>query len=280
MRHSLVAGRRGVVIARLGVCILLALGLLVLSVPLSRVLAEEGSGEQVVSNSDDLDGDEVEDVVVADPEQGKVDIISGADDDDAITMMANNPGDQFGYSVAVLDDGDNNGIKDLLVGAPFEEAGKAYLFSETFEVSPLSPVPANDADMIFISPDAVDYEFGERVAPVSDLDGDGIQDIRIRAWFLDEDDVETMHTYIISSATGLGMYVVTGDEPFDPWQDVPGDVDGDGDVDEDDIDTIIKNINAQPENPTQFDGDLNADGVVDAADLALRRAISEPMHLR
>lgn len=254
--------------ARLLSCAACCIALIFIAFADDYVHAEENEGEQIVTNSDDFDGDEVSDIVTADPSADKVEVATGGAGGDTYTMQGK-AGDQFGYSVAILDDGDDNGIKDLLVGAPFAGDGKAFLFSSTFEVEPYSAIPAADADMIFISPDPVDYEFGERVAPVSDLDGDEIQDIRIRAWFNEAGGIENTHTYIISSVTGLGLYTLTGTDPFDPWEEVEGDVDGDGDVDDADIDIITKSIQDPPQGPGPRDGDVNGDGVVDAADLAL-----------
>ena len=72
------------------------------------------------------------------------------------------------------------------------------------------------------------------------LDGDGVTDLRIRAWSPPEveNDPPIMHTYIVSGLTGSPLYLITGDEPFDPWAEVPGDADGDGDVSQDDLDLI------------------------------------------
>ena len=76
-----------------------------------------------------------------------------------------------------------------------------------------------------------------------------------------------MHTYIVSGLTGSPLYLITGNEPFDPWAEVPGDADGDGDVDQDDLDLITANIGLTTQDGAA--GDLNADGTVDAQDLAL-----------
>ena len=76
-----------------------------------------------------------------------------------------------------------------------------------------------------------------------------------------------MHTYIVSGLSGSPLYLITGNEPFDPWAEVLGDADGDGDVDQDDLDLITANIGLTTEDGAA--GDLNADGTVDAQDLAL-----------
>lgn len=189
-----------------------------------------------------------------------------------ITLKGNTADDWFGYSVAVAGDLNDDGFEDLIVGAPKDEAGKAFVFYGPFDGTGPLEITAANADMAFSSPDPDDYDFGDAVGRVSDLTGDGIPELRIRAWFLDADGFETAHTYILSGATGDPLFRITGDDPFDPWAQVIGDTDGDGDVDQDDLDIILANQDLVGADLTAYDGDINGDGIVDMTDYNLAQA--------
>jgi len=234
----------------------------------------------------DLDGDDVKDPIEPDPNPpgpvpGEVEIRSGANGTLIVTIRGQQPNDRFGYSVAVIDDLNSDGFKDLLIGAPLDTAGtmsastgRAYVFHGPFLDTGPMLITANNAEYMFFAPHPGEFSFGDRVAPVSDIDGDGVTDIRIRCWYLDANQVETMRTYFASGLTGALLFVVNGQEPFDPWQEVPGDTDGDGDVDQVDLDTVIANLGlvGDPGSLSPFDGDLNGDGIVDGLDFAIVQA--------
>ncbi len=119
--------------------------------------------------------------------------------------------------------------------------------------------------MVFISSRPQDYDFGEAVAPVSDLDLDGVPELRIRAWFLNNQSVLVPRTYIYSGASGSLKFSIIGDDPFDPWAVVDGDADGDGDVDGDDVAIVQANLGLAGPDLTTYDGDFNGDGLVNGA---------------
>src|SRR6185503_7520135 len=141
----------------------------------------------VASESSDLSGDDVTDLVIADPEGGsegggQVQLRSSEDDSIIIKIKGQLEGGRFGYSVAIIDDLNLDGHRDLVVGAPNQGTGKAYAFYGPFtDTGPLVVSDAN-ADMVFQTPanGGLEIYFGRRVGAVSDLDGDGAQDIRIR----------------------------------------------------------------------------------------------------
>lgn len=223
---------------------------------------------------EDIDGDGEDDIVESRPEgsqsneRGEVDIISGSTGELIVTIRGKTDGDKFGYSVAVLKNLNADNNKDLLIGAPHDDdGGRAYAFHGPFTESGPLLITADNAAMTFKSPDPNDFEFGEKVGAVTDLDNDGFSDIRIRAWFLDENDQPVSRTYLVSGSTGNPLYVITGTEPFDPWAEVSGDADRDGDVDQDDFDIVMGSLGLA----TSY-GDLNGDGLVDGLDLALVQA--------
>lgn len=96
-----------------------------------------------VAGLDDVNGDGIPDLLVGvpgretgDAPQGKVVIASGADGSELLVLR--NPGRQalarFGRSVAGIGDANDDGVPDLVVGAPFQDAsgnrdqGRAVLF--------------------------------------------------------------------------------------------------------------------------------------------------------
>lgn len=236
--------------------------------------------DYVAPESVDLTADSYADTIFAapsgadpqGPDPGEVYVVSGADGSVVITLIGNTADDWFGYSVAVAGDLNDDGFDDLIVGAPKDEAGKAFVFYGPFDGTGPLEITAANADMAFSSPDPDDYDFGDAVGRVSDLTGDGIPELRIRAWFLDADGFETAHTYILSGATGDPLFRITGDDPFDPWAQVIGDTDGDGDVDQDDLDIILANQDLVGADLTAYDGDINGDGIVDMTDYNLAQA--------
>src|SRR5687767_15586529 len=78
-----------------------------------------------------------------------------------------------------------------------------------------------------------------------------------------------MRTYIFSGLSGALLYTITGTNPFDPWAEVEGDTDDDGDVDERDEQTVMNNLglSGEPGTLSKAQGDLNADGFTPPPDI-------------
>lgn len=86
---------------------------------------------------------------------------------------------QFGYSIAALGDINGDGCDDLIVGAPYEETydwGRAYVFS------------GQNGSLIRFYYGSYDDWLGTAVSGISDINGDGYNDILIGApgRFVDE----------------------------------------------------------------------------------------------
>ncbi|MGI9013906.1 MAG: hypothetical protein ACR2GY_06600 [Phycisphaerales bacterium] len=185
--------------------------------------------------------------------------------------ITGNSGDEFGYSVAVIGDIDNDGFDDVLIGAPNATTtsggtGAIYLFLGPFDTPSPTQLSANDADAVLPAWDITITRFGSRVGPLADFNNDGIVDLRILAEQIQPDSTTVKMTYILSGADATPLYEITGYSPFDPWLVTAGDANGDSLVDFSDIEHISRNLGAEGPELTAADGDVNGDSIVDNTD--------------
>jgi hypothetical protein len=131
-----------------------------------------------LSAEHDLNGDGVPEVVIGAPglifsDIGYVQVFSGATGDKLGTLFGQEPLDNFGKSVALVNDANGDGIPDLIVGAPWYSSSpnipRAWLFSGATG----NALYAFDGDP--------KTEFGDSVADAGDLDGDGRSEVLIGA---------------------------------------------------------------------------------------------------
>ena len=107
-----------------------------------------------------------------------------------------------------------------LLGAPSSFAATPDTAYDTIRVE--APEPQNEA------------RFGERSAPASDVDGDGVRDIFVSAFQRDADGASKAgRVYLLSGRTRRVIYALNSPEPqanerFGFFMTVPGDLDGDG----------------------------------------------------
>src|SRR5262245_7890994 len=99
----------------------------------------------------------------------------------ALKLTGEGPDDDFGWSVAPAGDMNGDGVPDLFVGAPSNDAvagfaGRAYLFNGPFK----APRNAADADAI-VSAEAFGDNLGISVSSAGDTNGDGRDDLLIGA---------------------------------------------------------------------------------------------------
>jgi len=195
--------------SRLAICVLLIVAAALISIPGSGVaLGEPTEDDDVVTNSDDLDGDDVADTVTADPDgdsaddEGNVTVRSGTDDSVVSSIEGKEAGSKFGESVTASWDTNGDGFKDLIVGAPLEGSGRIYVFDGPFSAQTDAELTADDASMVILPPDPDVFEFGFFVGGVPDVDGDAIPDMLVRGRFVDSDDQIRIRHYILSGFDG------------------------------------------------------------------------------
>ncbi|HUK63868.1 MAG TPA: FG-GAP-like repeat-containing protein, partial [Dongiaceae bacterium] len=133
----------------------------------------------------DVNGDGEPDFAIADPgdlkrDAGTVSVYFGGHPPGPqpdLVLQGPRVGQDFGYAVAAGDlDGD--GVNDLIVGAPVDDAigrntGRLYVYWG-------GPHLAAKAD-VELSTVVVDSQYGAAVAVVPDLDGDGVSDLAVGA---------------------------------------------------------------------------------------------------
>lgn len=243
-----------------------------------------------VTESSDLSGDEVNDTIIADPQssgsKGEVEVRSGNDGRLLATIKGLTPEGKFGYSVWALTDLNLDSFNDLIIGAPFEESGRVYVFLGPFEESEALVLHPDDAVMVLSSPDEDTYAFGELVASIGDTNADGFPEIVARGIALDENQQQILKNYVFSGQTGLHLLTFTGGDIFDPGQ-VPmggsftvvpcfGDISGaggnpDGVVNIDDMVAVITSWGTCPTPPAACPADIapqgNPNGMVNIDDL-------------
>lgn len=182
-----------------------------------------------VARAADLDGDDVEDLWVgapSDPTAGHAYLVSGRTG--AIVREATGPGDsaQYGWYLVPVGDLDADGAPDVAIGAPTERIdgarrGAVYLVSS-----------ASGRPLRRIAGELADFQFGEMLAPLDDLDGDGIDELAIAAIEngLDPSRVPA-EVAIVSGATGERLRLLHGSQPGELYGRMlapVADLDGDG----------------------------------------------------
>jgi|GEM_PF-1335877 len=184
-----------------------------------------------VAAAGDVDADGVGDLVIGAPfdtstgePAGSVQIVSGVTGAPIHAFDGDDDGDEFGWSVAAAGDVDADGFPDVLIGAPEDFRGAAFVVSgRTGKPILTSENPSEDSNY---------GDYGFAVAGAGDVDGDGYADLLAAV----RDDLECCTyfpgaVFVTSGRTGDVLFLLRGAG----WADMfgsalagAGDPDGDG----------------------------------------------------
>jgi hypothetical protein len=181
---------------------------------------DDGDGQSICGGDCD-DGDPT--IYTGAPE-----IFDGKDNDcndqadDSVTMAPGsastvfdgaNWGEQAGYEVAGVGDVDNDGLGDMLVGAPdFSCEGRIYLFLGG-SLAGETQLSAATADVIFEGVGCGD-DAGGVLAAAGDIDNDGFDDFMISAVNNDLAGYQSGAVYLLMGST-VDAFIQTGAQLFD-----------------------------------------------------------------
>ena len=149
-------------------------------------------------------------------------------------------GDQFGESLAQLDDLNGDGVRDLAVGAMGDdtggiEVGAVWILFLNKDGTVLSQTKISNSSGGLEGALTRVEQFGVKLASIGDLDGDGLQELAVtsfttrhlRVLFLNRDGTVRAHTLISPTDPVFGGRTRPGQFEFGGIAGV-GDLDGDG----------------------------------------------------
>ena len=193
---------------------------------------EETDGENLgwdLTLAGDQDGDGHPDLFVGAPgkDSGRVYLLSGKNGTVLRTYAPPEDAGSFGWYVARIDDLDGDGKPDLAVGAPFDRAGGDASIGSVWVLSSATGKELHHWK-------GTDHRggFGNIVAAVGDLDGDGKGEVAVTAPAT-EDQTRSLpgELYIYSGSTGKELRHWSGNQPGEQYARMAvgaGDLDGDG----------------------------------------------------
>lgn len=191
----------------------------------------------VVSEAGDVNSDGFADVIVgADLDDntgvnsGSARVFSGIDGALLYTFNGDGPFDYFGRSVNTAGDVNDDGVNDLIVGAPGDNSARVF--------SGIDGSILYDFSGVF-SPDL----FGGSVSGAGDVNGDGYDDVIVGAY--EHTSIDIGMARVFSGADGSLLYSFEGDDPFDR---LGNSVSGAGDINKDGFDDLLVGISSDDNN--------------------------------
>ncbi|HIN80403.1 MAG TPA: hypothetical protein EYN00_04945 [Planctomycetes bacterium] len=185
-----------------------------------------------VSGVGDINGDGFDDVIVGEPlddsngaASGSVRVFSGADGSILHILVGDSAGDLFGQSVSGTGDVNGDGVPDFIVGAYWADnngynSGSARVFSGL------------DGSVLYVfEGDSYGDFFGFSVSSSGDVNGDGVPDFIIGAYWDDNSGNYSGSARVYSGFDGSNLYTFEGDSAGDGFGvsvSGAGDVNGDG----------------------------------------------------
>jgi hypothetical protein len=194
-----------------------------------------GNGDSLgrsVQAAGDVDGDGLADFILGAPEgyptggsgPGHADVRSGRDAKVLFHWTGAATEDNFGWSVAGVGDLNQDGVPDLLVGAPVVIGNPRKPYAKAFS--------GKDGSLLFKLPGSgTDDHFGISVAAAGDVNQDGYLDMIVGASFGDKGGTDSGSARVFSGKDGSLVYLFNGDSALDYFGIAvagAGDVDGDG----------------------------------------------------
>ncbi len=151
----------------------------------------DGFGERFgasLAGPGDMDGDGIPEIAVGAPcprlaRPGYVRCFNGADASILLTLGGQHTWELFGASIAATGDSNDDGLADLLVGAPTSRSGAAEIAGAVDHACGAATLfsGANGRPLFSFTSDESEDRFGTWVALGPDLDGDGHADLLIGA---------------------------------------------------------------------------------------------------
>ena len=182
----------------------------------SAQLADDRAG-QSVAGAGDTSGDGVPDVLIGAPEAGRglVYVLSGptsltdtlTDADATIESEQESPSTGFALAAG---DTDGDGVSDVLLGAPQDgtsgnEAGAAYLFQGP--VAGTLTTAGASAALLGVS----DLDWAGAAVAVGDLNADGLGDVVVGAYRVDEGGTQSGAVYVFYGPVAAGGSLTAAD---------------------------------------------------------------------
>ncbi|MFT7617366.1 MAG: hypothetical protein ACI97A_001002 [Planctomycetota bacterium] len=141
------------------------------------------------------------------------------------TLVGQSSQDQFGASLEGIEDVNGDGVRDILVGAPFDDSGGPG-------AGAVHVISGLDQSTLYVLTGATPFvEFGRSISNLGDVNGDGVSDFVVGAPFDQWNGVAGGTVRVVSGIDGQVLFTFGATTPGDRLGesvDGVGDVNGDG----------------------------------------------------